>query len=568
MSDWEFPRQFVSVDDTLSEWSQMEPYFADLTSRPVETLEALNEWLLDWSELEACIDQVGTELYVRMTCQTDDAERKAAYLDFVEQIEPRCKPMWHTVRSRHAQWALRWGLPRERFAMFDRRIQNAVELYREENVALEVEEAKLEQRFQEIAGAMTVQYEGKEQTLQQVSAHLESTDRGVRETVWKLISGRRLEVAGAIEEVFDGLFSLRHRIALNAGFSDFRDYAFRVRERFDYTPDDCLAFHEAIEKTCVPLLRERQSRRQRLLGVDTLRPWDLSVDPGGRPPLRPFKSSAELVAKCGRLMDAIGAELGDQFRAMAGRGDLDLESRKGKAPGGYQSTFQESRHPFIFMNAAGLQRDVRTLVHECGHAFHVLACRAEPLTMYRNVPIEFAEVASMGMELLAYDHLDVFYEGEALDRARRDQLESIVTVLPWIATIDAFQHWLYTHPEHTRDARREAWLGLHERFGGIEDFSGQEEALARRWQRQLHLFSAPFYYIEYGIAQLGALQIWQNARGDRRAVLAAYRKALSLGGSRSLPALFEAAGIRFDFSSETLGAMMQAVQEGLRSLDD
>jgi len=568
MESRDFPRQFVRRGDDLADWSRIEPYFQSLLGARVDSAERLNEWLLDWSELAACIDEVGTTRYVRMTCQTDDAQRKQAYLDFVENLEPKCKPLWHEIDKKFVDAGPPDGLPAKRFLVFNRSAHNRVELFRDENVALEVEEAKLEQRYQEMSGAMTAQYDGKEQTLQQLSAYLERTDRSVRQEVYRLSVERRLQDAETLEDVFDELFKLRHRMACNAGLSDYRAYAFKRKERFDYTPDDCLSFHKTIEETCVPLLRKQHEQRQQCLAIDVLRPWDLIVDERGRPPLRPFESPRELVGKCQAIFEGVDPDLGEQFAQMARLGDLDLDSRKGKAPGGYQSTFHESRRPFIFMNAVGMHRDVRTLIHEGGHAFHTIACRHEPLVHYRSAPIEFAEVASMGMEMLALKNYDVFYEGDDLRRAKRAQLEGVVNVLPWIATIDAFQHWMYTHPEHTRDQRRQQWLELHQRYGGLEDFGGYEEALARGWQKQLHLFEVPFYYIEYGIAQLGALQVWRNARQNRGRAVSAYRRALALGGSRPLPELFAVADIAFDFSADTLGPLMEMVQTELEALAD
>lgn len=564
----EFPRHFVSPSEPLCDWAGIEPYFVKLQQSDLDTPERINAWLLDWSELAAGIDEVARRLYVRMTCQTDDEQRKQAYLDFVEHVEPKCKPMWHAVDRKYVSSAASNTPTSHRFTVFDRSARNRVELFRDENVMLEVEEAKLEQEFQEVTAAMSVHYDGKDQTLQQLAVYLERTDRKVRQEVWELIANRRMDDADRLEDIFDELFQLRHRMARNADLPDFRAYAFKGRERFDYTPDDCMAFHDAVEKTCVPLMRGMQDERKKSLGVDPLRPWDSAVDIKGRPPLKPFDTPEELIEKCTVLFDRIDPELGAQFREMVSREDLDVGSRKGKAPGGYQSTFCEVRRPFIFMNAVGLQRDVRTLIHEGGHAFHTLACRDEPLVQYRSAPIEFAEVASMGMEMLAYDHLDVFHTGDELARAKRDQIEGIITILPWIATIDAFQHWMYTHPDHTREQRRDHWLSLRERFGGTEDYSEYETVLARQWQRQLHLFEVPFYYIEYGIAQLGALQVWLNAKRNHVQALDDYRTALALGGSRPLPELFEAAGIKWDFSVDTLEPLMAALQNELNALDD
>jgi oligoendopeptidase F len=440
-------------------------------------------------------------------------------------------------------------------------------LYRDENVPLLTEQTKLAQEYQQTCGAMTVEFDGQERTMQQMAVYAEEVDRGLRQRAWEAATARRLQDRERIEDLFDALFELRAKMAANADLTDFRAYAFRAYQRFDYTPEDCLRFHDAIERTAVPAAREMNARRRRNLGVGTLRPWDLAVDEKGRERLKPFDTVEELCSACGQVFERIDPELGGQFREMKKNGYLDLGSRKGKAPGGYQSTYDESRHPFIFMNAVGLHGDVRTLLHEGGHSFHAYATREEPLLEYRSSPIEFAEVASMAMELLALEHYDVIYAGEDLARARREQLEHIIKFFPWMAIIDGFQHWLYTHPDHDRDERRARWLELHDQFGTDVEFSGHEEARAYLWQRQLHLFEVPFYYVEYGIAQLGALQVWLNARRDRAGAVSQYRQALSLGGSRPLPELFEAAGARLDFSYETIAPLIEAVQEDLAGLE-
>jgi oligoendopeptidase F len=377
-----------------------------------------------------------------------------------------------------------------------------------------------------------------------------------------------LEDRDGLDEVFDAMIGLRDRIAHNADLADFRDYQFKAYERFDYTPADCFAFHDAIEKVVVPATRQAQRRRQAVMKLDVLRPWDLAVDPHGRGPLKPFATSAELMEKCGRVFNRLDAELGGEFAEMVRAGWLDLDSRKGKAPGGYQATFEEARRPFIFMNAVGLHRDVDTLLHEGGHAFHTIACRDEPLISYRHSGMEMAEVASMGMELLTSDLLDEFYAPADLARARREKLEGVLSLFPWIAIIDAFQHWLYANPAHDRQARTAQWSALVNRFGGSEDWSGFQATRESLWQRQLHLFEVPFYYIEYGIAQIGALQLWRNFRADPAVALRRYREALALGGSQSLPKLWAAAGLNFDFSAATLGPLIELVQSELGKLPE
>lgn len=561
-----FPRKFVKQNESLDSWTVIEPYFQDLLSRPIDTPGKLQQWLLDGSELASCISEVGTDRHVKMTCKTDDPERERLYLDYVENIEPKCKPMWHKLNIRYTESPAAAELPEDRFFVFDRAVRARVKLFREENIPLQVEEAKLEQKYQKITGAMTVHFDGKEQTLQQLAVYGESIDRAVREKAWLAGAARRLEDADQLDDLFDDLFRLRGQIAANAGFPNFRDYAFASKERFDYSPEDCIAFHEAVEQSVVPALRRMQEARKTALNVNPLRPWDLSVDPENKPPLRPFKDIPEFCNKTSAVFHRVNTELGAQFDEMRDKGYLDLDSRKGKAPGGYQATYDEARHPFIFMNAVGLSRDVRTLLHEGGHAFHSYASRDEDLIEYRNPPIEFCEVASMSMELLSLDYLDEFHDGDELRRAKFAQLEGIIHLFPWVARIDAFQQWMYTHPKHTRDERRDFWMELNERFGGIEDYADQEPVLERLWQRQLHLYLAPFYYIEYGIAQLGALQVWCNARKDKAAAIRDYRNGLAQGGSLPLPQLFDATGIRFDFTQSTLAPLIDEVERELEML--
>jgi len=552
----------------MGDWAQIEPLFDALDARPVEDLDALERWLLDQNELAACLDEESAKRYVASTCHTDDAEIEAAYLHFIEQIEPRCEVRWQWLREKYVGSPARDKLDRQRYFVFDRSSAAAVALFRDANVPLHTEDRTLYQQYQKLCGAMTVEFDGREQTLPQMARYLEWPDRQVRQQAWELVARRRMADVDRIEQIFDAQIALRDRIGRNADLPDFRDYQFRAYNRFDYAPADCLAFHDAVEKRVVPVFRRLQDQRRTRLGLSSLRPWDLAVDPQGRPPLKPFADTDELTRKCSQIFHRLDPALGAQFDAMAEAGWMDLASRKGKAPGGYQNAFDESHHPFIFMNAVGRHSDVETLLHEAGHAFHYLACRDDPLLAYRHAGMEMAEVASMGMELLAADELDVFYTDADLVRARRQQLESIVWLFSWVATIDAFQHWLYTHPNHTHGERADCWLTLLERFGGIEDWTGYEDVHARLWERQLHLFGVPFYYIEYGIAQIGALQLWRNARQGRTEALARYRAALALGGSRPLPELWAAAGLTFDFSEKTLKPLINLVVEELRQLPD
>jgi oligoendopeptidase F len=562
------PRRFVPQTADLGDLKQIEPLFDELEKRAGGAdVRDLEDWLIDWSELRAALDQESSTRYIAMTCHTDDSEAEKAYLHFVENIEPNIKPRQFKLEQIFVQHPLRKDLPRQRYEVFDRDTRAQVELFRPENVPLETEEAKLTQQYQKLSGSLTVQFRGEEKTLTQMGRYLEETDRALRQEAWELVAKRRLAERDKFEDMFDDLLKLREQIARNAGFNNYRDYTFRKLGRFDYTPADCEKFHEAVEREVIPAVRELQQERRRLLRIDSLRPWDLGVDPLNRPPLRPFEQVDRMVSQSQKIFDSMDRDLSQGFRLMQDLRLLDLANRKGKAPGGYQSTLAEARVPFIFMNAVGIQRDVETILHEAGHAFHALATQQEDLYPYRSAPIEFCEVASMSMELLGNEFLENFYGRPEADRARRTHLEGILAIFAWIATVDAFQHWIYTHPQHTREQRAERWMKLMERFGGEVDWQGYEEARAFLWHRQLHIFIHPFYYIEYGIAQLGALQVWANSKRDRSAALTAYKKALGLGGSRPLPELFAAAGCNFEFSARTVAPLVKLVQQELRKLD-
>ncbi len=562
------PRAFVPADANLGEWPQLSPLFDQLESRLANaaTHAALEQWLLHWGELSAALEEEGARRYIAMSCHTDNADAEKSYLEFIEKIEPELKPRNFKLESLYLAHPLRGEISQDRYGVFDRGVKQQVELFREENVPLETEEARLGQQYQKLSGSLTVQFRGEEKTLVQMGRFLEEPDRPLREEAWALVARRRLAEADKFEDIFDQMLALRERIAVNAGFSNYRDFAFKARGRFDYTPDDCAKFHDAIEKHVVPLLNRLVDERKAKLGLDRLRPWDLAVDPANLPPLRPFEKVEAMVAGAQRIFDQLDPGLAAGFRQMDDLKLLDLANRKGKAPGGYQSTLSESRLPFIFMNAVGVHRDIETILHEAGHAFHALATRAEDFFAYRSSPVEFAEVASMGMELLGNEFIENFYNPADAKRARRKHLQGIIEVFPWIATVDAFQHWIYTHPGHSRADRRAAWLSLMDRFGARIDWAAFEDVRACLWHRQLHIFLYPFYYIEYGIAQLGALQVWANSKRDRAGALAQYQHALSLGGSKPLPDLFAAAGCRFDFSAETVAPLAAAVQAELSAL--
>lgn len=564
--------RFVPVDLDAADWAQLEPLYRALSEREAETADALRAWLQDFSDLCAAVAEYAARKQIDQACHTDDAEIEKAYLHYVEQIAPKLKPWFFKLQKKYMAHPQRSRLSDEGFAVLAREWQTDIDLYRDENVPLETQVTKLVSEYDKLNGAMVVEFGGKSYTLQQLARFLEEPVRQTREAAWRLSVNRRLEDRSRIDELFEKLVGLRQEIGANAGFGDYREYAWRSKYRFDYRPEDCLAFAEAIGKLCVPIVEELDRKRQAELKVEALRPWDGAVDPKNRPPLRPFGENEpqELVEKVTEVFRRISPGLAGDFAELKFGRNLDLESRKGKRAGGFQQSLEQSNEPFIFMNAAGLQRDVETLLHEGGHAFHFIwAAREQPLIFLKHAPLEFCEVASMSMELIASDQLEVFYTADEAARAKRTLLEGIVRFFPWMAIIDSFQHWIYTHRGHTAEERTAQWLALLERFQGrVVDWSGYEAARAAMWHRQLHLFHSPFYYIEYGIAQLGALQLWLEYREDPQAALGHYREALKLGGTRPLPRLFEAAGLKFEFREETLGPLLGAVAEELRGLPD
>ena len=568
------PRRFVPEQIDLGVWEQIAPLFEQLQSRAGEckNLSELDQWVLDWGELSAALDEESSKRYIAMTCHTDNSDAEKAYLHFVEKVEPELKPRQFELekvylkRKEELQKAAGKAEANGRYLVFDRDVKNHIELFRTENVPLETEEAKLSQNYQKLSGSLTVIFRGEERTLVQMGRYLEEPDRALRKEAWEVVANRRLQESDKFEEIFDKQIKLRQQIAKNAGFENYRDFMFRKMGRFDYTPEDCVKFHDAVAKEIMPVVRELQAERRKKMNLDSLRPWDLAVDPLNRPPLKPFQEVGDMVTRTQNVFNHLDRDLADGFQRMQNLRLLDLANRKGKAPGGYQSTLPEARMPFIFMNAVGLQRDVETILHEAGHAFHALATRDEDLYAYRGAPIEFCEVASMSMELLGNEFLEEFYSGDDANRARRTHLEGILGIFPWIATVDAFQHWIYTHPGHTRSQRAVAWLELMDRFGGDVDWSGYDKSRAYLWHRQLHIFLHPFYYIEYGIAQLGALQVWANSKRDKAKALREYKSSLALGGSKPLPELFKAAGSPFDFSAGTIKPLVELTRKELAKL--
>lgn len=561
-------RRYLSEDFVVTDWSALEPHLIELRDRQINAPQELESWLLDRSELESTLSEDLAWRYIRMTCDTQDEQRAEAFQYFVSEIEPNVAPYDHALNEKLMQSDYVGALDPQRYRVFIRSVRQALEIYRAENIPLKTDISTKQQQYAATVGAMSVTINGDEMTLPRAADFLKNPDRAVREQAYLAIQERRVQDKEPLDKLFNQLVSLRHQVALNAGFRNFRDYMFAALGRFDYTPQDCFNFHRAIRETVVPLIDDLDLERRQDLELAELRPWDLDVDVSGKAPLRPFDTGAELLEKTITVFQNLDPYLGDCLRTMRQMGHLDLESRKGKAPGGYNYPLDETGVPFIFMNATSSLRDVVTMLHEGGHAVHSFLTRSLPLSADKHPPSEVAELASMSMELMSMDHWDEFFPDEdELRRAKKTHLESVLETFPWVATIDKFQHWIYENPEHTTEQRHAHWVRVFDEFNQrTVSWKGLEQYKPYLWQKQLHLYEVPFYYIEYAMAQLGAIAVWRNYRQNPQQGLEAYKRALALGYTAPIGEIYAAAGIRFDFSTEYLRSLADFIREEMAQL--
>lgn len=541
------------------------PHLEELSRREVRTPPALAEWLLDLSELAARIDAAEAQRYIAWARATEDPEARSRHREFQERVKPALRPRLIALDRKFMQAEGRAGGGGVPLRLYARLVAAELEIFRDENIALEAEESRLETRYGELAGAWTVLFRGAERTLQELGLDLEESDRALREEAWRLGAARRLEDRRELDACFTELVALRDRMARASGRPDYRSFAFLRLKRFDYDLSDCVEFHGTVESVVLPAAARLARTRMRRLGLQALRPWDTAVDTEGRRPLRPFSGVDELLAGAGRVLEALAPALAGELAFLVRHGLTDLESRKGKTPGAFCYPLEDVRLPFLFANAAGSHRDVRTLFHEAGHAFHCLAAREIDLLALRGSPIEFAEVASMGLELLAAERIGEWYAAPEAARALAEQLRETLLLLPWIAAIDSFQHWVYAHPGATVEERSAAWVGTHRRFTPFVEWGGLEREEAALWHRQPHLFQYPFYYFEYAVAQLGALQLWTRFRKEGAAAVDRFRGALRLGGTAALPDLFAAAGLRLEFSPRAVEGLVAEAMAALEA---
>jgi len=561
-------RNYIPADFAITDWNALEPYFKELLERPINSREDLEMWLKDMSEVEAVVSEDACWRQIRMTCDTTDKSLEESFNFFFMEIQPKIQPYADQLNRKLVDSPFTKELDQQQYFTYLRNVRKSIDLFREANIPLQAELSVMQQQYGQIAGRMTIEVKGKEYTLQQAAKFLEDHDRNLREEVYRKMSERRMQDKDALNDLYTQLIHKRHQVALNAGFENYRDYKFAEMGRFDYKKEDCFKFHEAVKLHVLPLVQKINERKKQKLGVDTLRPWDTEAEPEGVQPLHPFKTGEELTEKTIRCFEELNPFFANCLRKMKELGHLDLESRKGKAPGGYNCPLAESGAPFIFMNAAGQMHDVTTMVHEGGHAVHSFLAHPLQLSGFKEYPMEIAEVASMAMELFSMDYWQVFFDNdEDLLRAKEHQLERTISIFPWIATIDKFQHWVYENPNHSLEERTGKWMEILNEFSThTVDFSGLEEYRKIAWQRQLHLFEVPFYYIEYGIAQLGAIGLWKQFKRSKEQALLNYINALSLGGTRTLPGLYEAAGLKFDLSPGYIKSLMEFVNEEYETL--
>lgn len=561
-------RTFLPKDFTVTNWENLEPFFKELLERPIESKANLEQWLKDMSELEAVVSEDACWRQIKMTCDTTDKNLEEAFTYFCMEIQPKLQPYADALNKKFVLSPFTKELDEQQFFTYLRSVKKSIDLFREANIPIQAELSVMQQQYGAIAGKMTVEVNGQEYTLQQASKFLENEDRGLREEVYKKIQERRLQDKDAMNNLYTKLIAKRHEIAINAGFANYRDYKFVELGRFDYSKEDCYNFHKAVKQHVLPLIEKIYEKKKQKLGLATLKPWDTEAEPAGIQPLKPFTNGTELYEKSVACFEKLHPFFADCLRKMNELKHFDLESRIGKAPGGYNCPLAESGAPFIFMNAAGSMSDVTTMVHEGGHAVHSFLSHNLELSAFKEYPMEIAEVASMAMELFSMNHWESFFDSEEeLSRAKEHQLERTITIFPWIAIIDKFQHWVYENPTHTVEKRTEKWMEILQEFStNAIDFTGLETYRAIGWQRQLHLFEVPFYYIEYGIAQLGAIGLWMQYKQNPQQAIENYIKALSLGGTKTLPELYAAAGLKFDLSPAHIKTLMDFVNEQMENL--
>jgi oligoendopeptidase F len=564
----ETERKILPENLEIKGWGDLLGYFDELKNRAINSDEELEQWIRDLSELESFLSEETAWRYIKMNIDTTDKALEEAFNFLVTEIDPKAAPYSDMFNRKLVENEWTTALDADKYYTYLRSVQNQIRIFRDENIPLMTDLQQLQQKYGIITGGMFIELNGQKLTMQEGSKLLKDVDRTVREKVYRLLQSKRSEAVEELNELFSKLIKLRNRVGRNAGFANFRDYKFAALDRFDYSVSDCLQFHQAIIEEVTPLLSRMDLERKQKLGVDELKPWDLEVDADGLETLKPFKDEDDLINTTIKCFGKLRPYYGECLKTMREMGHLDLGSRMGKAPGGFNYPLYETGVPFIFMNAVGTVRDLVTMIHEGGHAVHSFLSKDLEICAFKQLPSEVAELASMSMELMTFDHWNVFFKNEADEkRAKKEHLSKVISVLPWVATIDAFQHWLYERPNHTLEERNENWLRISRELGSsVIDRSGLEEDEINLWQKQLHLFEVPFYYVEYGIAQLGAIAMWKQYRESPQLALDNFDKALSMGYTRPIGEIYATAGIEFNFSGQYIKELIDFVWQEYKTL--
>ncbi len=562
------PRHFIPTSLTINTFDDLKPFYEKLLATELSSKAQLETWLQQVSELQSAISEDACWRQIKMTCDTEDKALEEAYTFFCTDIQPHVQVQEDAINKKMMSCSFTNELDKKLYANYIRETQKNIELFVPENIELQSQESILAQQYGSISSKMSIMHNGTEYTLQQAAKFLMQSDAKLREEIFTKVAARRMQDVDSLNIVFDKLIAIRHQIALNAGFSNYRDYKFKELGRFDYTPEDCTTFHNAIKKYILPLCEKIYTHKKKVLGLAILKPYDVDAEPVGQEPLSPFTNGTDLIEKSITVFDQLHPYFGNALRKMKTINHFDVDSRKGKAPGGYNCPLAETGVPFIFMNAASTADDVVTMMHEGGHALHSFLCHSLPLNAFKEYPMEMAELASMSMELMSMEYWNAFYKNDnELTRAKTEELERVLTILPWIAIIDKFQHWIYTHPTHTITQRTEMWNTIVAEFSTDSiDWSGWEDYHSIYWQKQLHLFEVPFYYIEYGIAQLGAIGMWMQYKQNPKLALENYINALSSGYTADLKALYATAGISFDFSDAQVQKLSAFVNQEMDAI--
>ncbi len=557
-------RHFIDENLEVKSWSQIENYFQSLLDANIQSVADLEQWMLNRSELESVLEEEQAWRYIKMNIDTRDEELSKAFHFWVTEISPKVAPFTHQLNLKVTESPFIKELDQEKYRIYLRGLHKSIEIFREENIPLFTEMETKQQEYGAIAAKMTVEIDGEKMTMQKAAQFLKDTDRSKRQDAYEKMSQRRAEDVEKLDLLFDDLIALRQKIAKNSGFDNYRDYMFAAMGRFDYTPEDCADFHAAIEKEIVPIIESFDVDRKNKMKLEAYKPWDTAVDAEGNAPLKPFEDGEDLIDKSIRCFERLSPYYGQCLSTMKAMKHLDLVSKEGKAPGGFNYPLYEIGVPFIYMNAVGSQRDLVTMVHEGGHAVHSFLSRDLDLCDFKSTPSEVAELASMSMELISMDTWDEFYSNtDELERAKTEQMQKVLEGLPWIAAIDKFQHWIYTTP-HTAEERKTEWKNIMQKLGSsIVDWDGQEEALLNLWQKQLHLYEVPFYYIEYGMAQLGAIAMWRSYKQLGKEALNKYDEALKLGYTKSIGEIYQTAGIEFNFSQDYVNELADFIKAQL-----